>query len=197
LRYPGQYFDQESNLHYNYHRSYSATTGRYTQSDPIGLDGGWNRFGYVDENPLSSTDPKGLNAVLSCAMNAPSCATTLIRLCTSAIQAIKFATLAGQAFETYNCENDQTCPTSCDPPQGTICSEYHEFGQAHGATDGEGNKVGKVIPHVHTWQQNKKPDGTCQWNRRNAAEHTFSNFIPIDARACTSYPSWNNQPGKK
>jgi RHS repeat-associated protein len=63
LRYPGQYFDQESNLHYNYHRSYSATVGRYTQSDPIGLDGGWNRFGYVEGNPLGFTDPEGL---LSC-----------------------------------------------------------------------------------------------------------------------------------
>jgi RHS repeat-associated protein len=60
LRYPGQYFDQESNLHYNYHRSYSATTGRYTQADPIGLDGGWNRFGYVGGNPLNSTDSTGL-----------------------------------------------------------------------------------------------------------------------------------------
>jgi RHS repeat-associated protein len=60
LRYPGQYFDQESNLYYNYHRSYSATVGRYTQSDPIGLDGGWNRFGYVEQNPMSFSDPLGL-----------------------------------------------------------------------------------------------------------------------------------------
>ena len=61
LRYPGQYFDQESGLHYNYHRSYSATTGRYTQSDPIGLDGGWNRFNYAELNPISIVDPLGLS----------------------------------------------------------------------------------------------------------------------------------------
>jgi RHS repeat-associated protein len=61
LRYPGQYFDQESGLHYNYHRSYSATMGRYTQSDPIGLDGGWNRFGYAEQNPMRYSDPLGLD----------------------------------------------------------------------------------------------------------------------------------------
>ena len=63
LRYPGQYYDQESNLYYNYHRSYSATIGRYTQTDPIGLDGGWNRFGYVGQNPLGFTDPLGLASI--------------------------------------------------------------------------------------------------------------------------------------
>jgi RHS repeat-associated protein len=63
LRYPVQYFDQESGLHYNYHRSYSATVGRYTQSDPIGLDGGWNRFGYAEQNPLLFIDPLGQNTV--------------------------------------------------------------------------------------------------------------------------------------
>ncbi|MBV7544674.1 RHS repeat-associated core domain-containing protein, partial [Acidovorax sp. sic0104] len=47
LRYPGQYFDAETKLHYNYFRSYDGRTGRYTQGDPIGLDGGGNRFGYV------------------------------------------------------------------------------------------------------------------------------------------------------
>ena len=60
LRYPGQYFDQESNLHYNGHRSYDGKTGRYSQSDPIGLQGGWNKFGYSNQNPLSFTDPSGL-----------------------------------------------------------------------------------------------------------------------------------------
>lgn len=60
LRYPGQVFDQESGLHYNYFRTYDPQTGRYTQPDPIGLEGGWNRFGYVDGNPLSFVDSTGL-----------------------------------------------------------------------------------------------------------------------------------------
>ena len=61
LRYPGQYFDSETKLHYNHFRSYSpGMGGRYTQADPIGLDGGWNRFSYVGGNPLSAIDPSGL-----------------------------------------------------------------------------------------------------------------------------------------
>jgi RHS repeat-associated protein len=62
LRYPGQYFDKESGLSYNYFRSYDSRTGRYTQADPIDLEGGWNWFGYVDGNPLMFTDPEGLQA---------------------------------------------------------------------------------------------------------------------------------------
>jgi RHS repeat-associated protein len=64
LRYPGQYYDKESNLHYNYFRSYSAERGRYTQADPIGLEGGFNRFGYVGGDPLSFTDPLGLETYI-------------------------------------------------------------------------------------------------------------------------------------
>jgi len=63
LRYPGQYADEESGLFYNYFRSYDPGTGRYPQGDPIGLGGGWNRFGYVGGNPLGATDPKGLQTV--------------------------------------------------------------------------------------------------------------------------------------
>lgn len=60
LRFPGQYYDSETGLHYNYFRDYDPTTGRYSQSDPIGLDGGANTYSYVFSNPVVNVDPLGL-----------------------------------------------------------------------------------------------------------------------------------------
>ncbi|MDG6347180.1 RHS repeat-associated core domain-containing protein [Luteimonas sp. 8-5] len=60
LRFPGQIYDDAGGLHYNYFRDYDPTTGRYVQSDPLGLNGGLNSYAYVDGDPISFSDPFGL-----------------------------------------------------------------------------------------------------------------------------------------
>jgi len=71
LRFPGQYFDKETNLHYNYFRDYDPSLGRYLETDPLGtvvpveLESSTslrlqNLYAYVDSSPLIATDPRGL-----------------------------------------------------------------------------------------------------------------------------------------
>ena len=61
LRFPGQYYDQETGLNYNYLRDYDSSTGRYLESDPMGLAGGsFSTYSYVGNNPISNIDPLGL-----------------------------------------------------------------------------------------------------------------------------------------
>ncbi|NSZ57477.1 RHS repeat protein [Agrobacterium tumefaciens] len=58
-RFPGQWFQLESGLHYNWHRHYDPTTGRYLQADPLGMPDGPNRWAYVTNSPLMYVDPEG------------------------------------------------------------------------------------------------------------------------------------------
>ncbi|MFJ9567394.1 DUF6531 domain-containing protein [Streptomyces fuscichromogenes] len=75
LRFPGQYFDPESQLHHNFFRYYDPVTAAYVTADPLGLDAGPNPRAYVP-NPLSWLDYLGL---LTCAENADLLAKNLAR----------------------------------------------------------------------------------------------------------------------
>jgi RHS repeat-associated protein len=65
LRFPGQFFDQATKLHYNYFRDYDPRLGRYIESDPIGLDGGINTYAYGSNDPLRHVDPLGTQGAAS------------------------------------------------------------------------------------------------------------------------------------
>jgi RHS repeat-associated protein len=70
IRLPGQYYDNETGLHYNYHRYYDPTIGRYLKADPIGLAGGINPYTYSLNNPINLIDPLGLRALTEGEKNA-------------------------------------------------------------------------------------------------------------------------------
>ncbi|WP_299941937.1 RHS repeat-associated core domain-containing protein [uncultured Microbulbifer sp.] len=61
IRFQGQYFDEETGLHYNRFRYYDPKVGEFTQQDPIGLLGGVNNYQYVP-NPVAWIDPFGLSS---------------------------------------------------------------------------------------------------------------------------------------
>ncbi len=61
LRFPGQYFDAETGLHYNYMRDYNPVSGNYIESDPVGIQRGENHlYRYASNNPVRKYDFRGL-----------------------------------------------------------------------------------------------------------------------------------------
>jgi RHS repeat-associated protein len=60
LRFQGQYYDEETGLHYNLNRYYDPFTGRYITQDPLGIQGGLNSYQYVNGDPINWIDPLGL-----------------------------------------------------------------------------------------------------------------------------------------
>jgi RHS repeat-associated protein len=60
LRFPGQWFQAETGLHYNWHRSYDPSLGRYTQVDPLGFVDGPSVYGYAGGSPFRWVDKDGL-----------------------------------------------------------------------------------------------------------------------------------------
>ena len=62
-RFPGQWFQIETGLSYNWHRHYDPTTGRYLRPDPLGMPDGPSRWAYVGNSPLMKVDPEGLQTV--------------------------------------------------------------------------------------------------------------------------------------
>ena len=83
LRFPGQQWDAAVGLHYNYFRDYEPGTGRYVESDPIGLGGGLSTFGYANANALQYIDDLGLDATATLVFPRPMPLPSLAAVCLS------------------------------------------------------------------------------------------------------------------
>ena len=100
LRFPGQYFQIETNLAYNHHRHYDPVTGRYTQPDPLGFVDGPSIYAYAGNSPFMNTDREGriLNVVIGAGIGAGvNAAVQYWKTGCINLKQVAWATLAGAA----------------------------------------------------------------------------------------------------
>jgi RHS repeat-associated protein len=185
LRFPGQYYDVETGLHYNNFRDYDTSTGRYIESDPVGLIGGASTYTYALASPLRFRDAMGLFVCwttedCACLKDPANCPKPLPAPKPTPPKPIPDVPVP-PAFPDPE-EPDSNCGRKCPecvPPAGTICWQLN-IGHDH---------KGVGDPHYHTYRMNQDRNCNCNWNKRRAKQHTFST-APGGMLPCSSYPSF-------
>ncbi len=158
---PGQYYDVETGLVYNYFRDYDPATDHYMEADPIGLSGGINPYVYAYANPLSNIDPDGTRPPgtstpgISIPLPVPPIAVPGTQANTD------WANLAYQ--QITNALNPpvqcKTCPACTPYSKGTV-------GYIGPHTDHDHYPIGR--PHLNLFVVNQNPSTCkCFWNKNN------------------------------
>ena len=184
LRFPGQYFDEETGLHYNYYRHYDPETGRYIESDPIGLLGGLNTFAYVGGDPIANYDYYGLlldpivpwpaealgswaSGSINCFLKAYSLMMDAYSDMQSASQVVHPGGEKGWAHQDWyfhcraNCEAAQLGP--CGEDCAKDVSKYREWWDRGAKGDSKKDSLNDHLANDHGRRAGKaNPNGDCR-----------------------------------
>jgi RHS repeat-associated protein len=120
FRFPGQYYDEETGLYYNYHRYYYYDIGRYLSPDPVGIKGGINLYVYVQNNPTNDIDPEGLLATCTYSITGQTITCSGERGGEECADTVSCAAESGDNNPAHQCDQD-TGPVpvgsyAIDPP---------------------------------------------------------------------------------
>jgi len=191
MRFPGQYADAESGLHYNYFRDYDPGLGRFGESDPVGLEGDLNTYAYVGASPLRYVDlfglqvaPPGGGAVGGAIGGGAAAGSVLGGAGTNSSSGNAIAKGLQQQINKLQ----KPCCPPCEPTEGTKCFQ-HDFGGGHGPFPPRQS-------HFHLWimEQIPYPSCKCVWKRQTGTRGTVD-FAPYFLLDCEMIPSWIQQNG--
>jgi RHS repeat-associated protein len=190
LRFPGQWFQLETGLHYNWHRSYDPSLGRYTQPDPLGFVDGPSVYGYAKGSPLRSVDKDGrfVQVIVGlCLRNPRACASAGTAIIGGAMWLLNPLRKRGCIPNVVNSEssddkgnppppvNSTDADTQDNPPTGSKPIDQTPWSGDHGqikdAIGAGGADNTRIDPAGNVWSQN--PDGTWT-NYGQASDYTGS-----------------------